>query len=88
MKGRGQLDVVDTKLLRERDPVFNRTIRIGVPYLARRQLLQRCSQHAHLHELWLERPHRPIVSGRTRFLGRPGPYDRIRFAYSKHFATS
>ena len=51
----GQLDVAGAKLAGEREPFFNRAIRIGIAHLARRQLLQRRREDTDLHELWFER---------------------------------
>ena len=53
-----QLDVAGVQLPRELDPVFDRAIGIGIPDRARRQLLQRRREHAHLHELRLKRSDR------------------------------
>src|SRR5262249_42138164 len=80
MEGGRQLDVVDAQLACERRPVFDGAVGIGVPDLARRQLLQRRRQDAHLHALRLERADR----------GRPKVvvYARICFANWKHFLTS
>ena len=55
MQRRRQLDVARAQLLRELHPLFDRAVRIGIANLARRQLLERCRQHAHLHELRFER---------------------------------
>src|SRR5207342_3632205 len=49
-----QLDVVGADLARELQPLLDRTVRILVANLARRQLLQRCGEDADLHELGLE----------------------------------
>ena len=55
MQRRRQLDVARAQLARELEPLLDRAIGIRVAHLARRQLLQRRREDAHLHELRLER---------------------------------
>ena len=50
-----QLDVAGAELAAERQPVLDGAVGIGVARLARRQLLERGGEHAHLHELRCER---------------------------------
>ena len=50
-----ELHVVGAHLARERGPLLDREVGIGIALLARRQLLERGRQHADLHELRLER---------------------------------
>ena len=50
MQRRRQLDVARAQLAGEVQPVFDGAIGIGIPHVARRQLLERGGQHADLHE--------------------------------------
>src|SRR5262245_19370255 len=54
MKGRRELDVTGTELACELEPVFDGTVRVDVPLLARCQLLERGGENPHLHELRFE----------------------------------
>ena len=56
MKCCRDLENVGTKVARERQPFLDRKVRIRVPALARRELLQRGRQHADLHRARFEPP--------------------------------
>jgi hypothetical protein len=58
VRRRRQLDRVGSKLARELNPVLDRPIGVHVPYVPRRQLLQRGREDSDLHELRFERLHR------------------------------
>ena len=58
MERRRQLDVTRAQRLGVGEPLLDRLVGIGVADVARGQLLQGGRQHAHLHELRIERLHR------------------------------
>src|SRR5262245_3277628 len=88
MQRRRELDVAGADLAGKLEPVFDRTVRIGVPPLARCQLLERRGEDPHLHEFGIEGSHTRVHAPPSAALSRIASTMRLARKPSSKVATT